>query len=391
MLSRKILSAIISVLALVSCAGGDYLAEYWSDRYEGPLGIQVDTTGIPAMTLAGEEVHMTGVNCYSLFLQCIEDGFPIEKAREALEYMAKEEVPVARFSAGPFTLDKLQYYIREHDDYLSALDSIASIADSLHVGLVASIFWNPTPVSEYYGEPLRLWGDRSSRTFAYMLKYTDDVVSVLSRHKSLFFWEFGNELNLGTDHHAQSSPDFIGARDVENALSAFAEKVMATDPARRMVGTGHSIMRDPQYHLMNGETDCDSYEEYKKISSIMTPLPMRGMSEHIYGEPRTFSDRGTLSKREQFATSRKAAGEIGKAYYIGEFSGPALQGADSLLLREYHELFYAADIQLSMMWNFSVDSNAPDSFYPDTEESGLAFGLMREFNSIMASGQNESE
>ena len=47
---------------------------YWNDSYSGKLGLQLGSTksGKPRMTLGGELLYVTGVNCYNLFVQCHE-------------------------------------------------------------------------------------------------------------------------------------------------------------------------------------------------------------------------------------------------------------------------------------------------------------------------------
>ncbi len=213
-----------------------------------------------------------------------------------------------------------------------------------------------------------------------MLSYTEDIVNTLKDHKSLVMWEFGNEFSLQADIEMAGYPA-ISAADVKTAYKGFAEKILSLDPHRRIVASGNSIMRNSQYHQYTEKSwTVDSWDQYKQITGILTPEPMKGMSEHIYEDARQFSDKGTVERTDQIAYAKQAAAALGKAYYVGEFTGPNTASGDSLTVRRHFIAYYAQKVQLSLMWNYALRADIEYSFKADTPYGNMAFNLMREFN-----------
>ena len=139
-------------------------------------------------------------------------------------------------------------------------------------------------------------------------------------------------------------------------------------------------MRNAQWHLYRSENwNTDSFEEYVKATELMTPEPMQGMSEHIYEEARKFSDLGTLDRDGQIAKSMEAAAQLGKVFYVGEFSGPT-DGNTSDLIASHHETYYNAGVQLSLIWNYALRAQIEHSFKASSREGNIAFGAMRKYN-----------
>ncbi|MCQ2143585.1 MAG: hypothetical protein MJY56_05900 [Bacteroidales bacterium] len=368
----------------------DALKEYWSEDYNGEYGIQVKGMGPgqPRMYLADKLLYVTGVNNFSLFTQMIvETRFLRNNAKLTIAKMKEGSVPVCRFSASPFSASGYKVWFNQKDEYLKNLDSLATWADNAQIGLIPSFFWNPSHINEYPGieEPLSAFGDVNSKTYQHMVEYTKEVVSVLKRHKSIFAWEFGNELNLGCDLKAETDPNFISADQASIAMKGFAEAVAETDEQKRMISSGNSVMRNSQFHLLKaGNWNTDTYDQFLQILSIFHPSPMDAVSEHIYGEKRVFADKGGLDMDQTVASSKAASAKIGKAYYIGEFTGPKSSGADSLLVRTRYQSFLDNKIQLSLIWNFSYAGDTEASFRPKSADARMVFGMMREFNSELS-------
>ncbi len=362
------------------------LERYWDDAYSGPWGIQagnleVNGTPVPRLFLAGKPLYVTGMNCYNLFVQCHEANSMLRGNMEkTVAVLEKEQVPIVRFSCSPYYARQFHYYFESKEQYLANLDSLGALCDRAHIALIPSVFWNTASVPEYYGEPFSAWGDTSSKTYAHMLSYTEDIVKVLSRHKSLAMWEFGNEFNLASDiDMAGYAP--LPARAVETAYKGFAEKVLSLDPHRRVVASGNSIMRNSQYNQMASKSwTTDTWEQYRDITRIMTPEPMLGMSEHIYEDSRVFADKGTVNRSEQVRYAKQVADELGKGYYVGEYTGPASAKGDSLMIRRHLITYYAQRVQISLMWNYALRGDIEWSFRADTPYGDMAFNLMREYN-----------
>ena len=112
----------------------------------------------------------------------------------------------------------------------------------------------------------------------------------------------------------------------------------------------------------------------------MTPKPMNGMSEHVYDEPRVFSDLGELNLSYQVAKAKEAAATLGKAYYIGEFTGPKTARGDSTIVKRHYSMHLSQKVQLSLIWNYALKGDIEWSFKAGTEYGNMAFGFMRRYN-----------
>lgn len=362
------------------------LERYWADDYTGEIGIQqgecnVKGVVVPRMYLGGKLLYVTGMNCYNLFVQCHEsNGMKTENMEKTVETLVKEQVPIVRFSGSPFYASQFHFYLDNKQQFLANLDYLATMCDEAHILLIPSIFWNTGSVPDYYGEYPTAWGDPSSKTYAHMLSYTTDIVNTLKDHKCVAMWEFGNEFNLAADIASAGYPD-IPARVVSTAYKGFADLIKTLDPHGRVIASGNSIMRNAQYHLMTGPSwDNDSYAQYKEVTEVFNPDPMTGMSEHVYEDARVFSDKGTLNRSDQISYAKQVAAELGKVYYVGEFTGPKTAEGDSLKVRKHFISYYAQRVQISLMWNYALKGDIEWSFKADTPYGRMAFNLMREYN-----------
>lgn len=389
--------AAVALATLVSCEKDPMdrpdkdprsaLERYWADDYAGKMGIQVQAATIqgtqqPRMYIGGKLLYVTGMNCYNLFNQSFSSGrFNLDKIKNTVEVFKKEQVPIVRFACCPYYAKEFTYYMDKKTDYLAALDTLASLCDRAHVALIPSFFWNTGAAPDYYGEEYKAWGNTSSKTYAFMVQYVNDIVNTLKGHKSLVAWEFGNEFNLGADIPHNFT---ISAKDEEVALKGFAETVKAADPEGRLITSGNSIMRNAQYHMWTEKSwTNDTFDQYKEISAIFTPDPMMGISEHVYEDKRVFSDingGSELQRTDQMAYAKKMAASLGKVYYVGEFTGPKTAQGDSLMIRKHLIAYYAQRVQVSLMWNYAYKADIEYSFKHDTPYGNMAFNMMREYN-----------
>lgn len=369
-------------------SGGEYALDvYWSDSYSGKYGIQVGTAvtkpNQPSMMLGGTPLYVTGVNCYNLFVQCHEtDNMNTKEMQETVDVLAKEKVPIVRFSCGPFYASQMHFYTDQKDLFLSNLGTLADLCDQKHILLIPSIFWNTSCVPEYCGEALAAWGDTSSETYKFMVACTTDIVNTLKGHKCVAAWEFGNEFNLAADIGSQGYAD-IPAKAIGTAYKGFAETIQSLDNQGRLISSGNSVMRNAQWNLANnGSWNNDSFKQYVEISGIMTPEPMKGMSEHVYEESRVFSDLGTLNRTYQLIRAKEAAASLGKVYYVGEFTGPKTAHGDSLMVKKHYTAYLSQKVQVSLIWNYALRGEIEWSFKAGTEYGDMAFKYMRKYNEL---------
>ena len=360
---------------------------YWADNYSGAYGIQLGAASSspekPRMMLGGVPLYVTGVNCYNLFVQCHEtDNMQTKEMEETVNVLAKEKVPIVRFSCGPFYASQMHFYTDQKERFLSNLGKLADLCDQKHILLIPSVFWNTSCVPEYCGETLAAWGDTSSETYKFMVRYTTDIANTLKGHKCLAAWEFGNEFNLTADIGNQGYPD-IPAKAVGTAYKGFAETIKALDDHGRLISSGNSVMRNAQWNLANnGSWTNDTFQQYVEITGIMTPEPMKGMSEHLYEESRVFSDLGTLNRTYQIIRAKEAAESLGKVYYVGEFTGPKTANGDSLTVKRHYTAYLSQKVQLSLIWNYALRGEIEWSFKAGTEYGDMAFKYMRKYNDM---------
>ncbi len=378
---------ILLVSFLCSCAqelrNDTYAPDvYWNDGYSGKIGIQVGQnalTGDPEMTLADIPLYVTGVNCYNLFVQSFEaDGMQTSRIEETVKRLAAEKVPVVRFSCTPFYPHQMHFYTEQKESYLANLKKVAELCDEHHILLIPSFIWQTYCLPEYFSEPHEALGNKDSKTFGMILEITRDIVSTLKDHKCVAAWEYGNEANLQADTWIEGYPK-ITAANLEVALKAFGETVQSLDPSGRLICTGHGCNRSSQWNIFHNQSwERDTYDQFVEMVGMMTPEPIKGMSEHVYEDVRELADMGPLTKNQSIRVAKEAAAKNGKVYYIGEFTG--MGGGDSLLVKQAYESIVMARVQLSLQWNYALEGDIEYSFSADTENGRKAFELMRRYN-----------
>lgn len=398
---RRIIFLIAAafLFCLVSCEkdpqgnevkAGEYALDlYWADDYAGKLGIQVSTGSTPLMTLAGEPLYVTGVNCYNLFNQSISTSMNVSDMEETVKVLVDQEVPIVRFNCNIYHASEMSLYFDQKEQYFANLTKLAQLCDEAHILLIPSVFWQIATLPDYYSEAREEWGNTESDTYKFMLNYTAEVVNLLKAHKCIAAWEFGNEFNLAADIDIAGYPN-ITAQQIGTALKGFADVVSSLDPQGRLISSGHSVMRNAQWHLYHDNNwTVDSFAQYVEMTGVMTPEPMKGMSEHIYEEARAFSDRGTLDRKGQIASSMECAKSLGKVFYVGEFTGPSDAAAD--VVKSHYDTYFDQGVQLSLIWNYSLRGNVEHSFKAATREGNIAFAYMRDLNNRFSDAIKQSQ
>ena len=359
---------------------------YWDSSWSGKLGIQMGSLSSDSsekrMILGGVPLYVTGTNCYNLFVQCFEaDNMQTGEIEATVKELVANKVPIVRFSCGPYYASQMHYYTEQKTKYLQNLDYLANLCDEGHILLIPSFFWNTSCVPEYCGEDITAWGVESSKTFDFMKSYVADIVGTLKDHKCLAAWEFGNEFSLQADIGIAGYTQ-IPATDVQTAYRGFANAVKAADPEGRLICSGNSIMRNSQWHQFHEASwGTDSFAQYEEITDVMTPDPMKGMSEHIYEDSRSFSDLGDVNRTYQVIWAKRAAKDLGKVYYVGEFTGPKTASGDSAKVKAHYIVYYNQKVQISMIWNYALRGNIEYSFKA-SDYDGFPFSMMRRYNEM---------
>jgi|GEM_PF-249419 len=362
---------------------------YWAEDYNGPKGFQTgyNAKGKARMMLAGKPLYCCGINCFDLFTGCLDGGFIPERIEKAVEVIAEQKMPVVRLTLAPFYPFWMHYYTETTKEYFDSMEMLFDLCDEKHILLIPTLFWNFECFNQYCDEPLAAWGDPSSKTYAFMLAYTQDIITRFADHKCIAAWEFSNEFNLRVDLGHEGNP-MISAAELGTACKGFADCIREYDPTGRMVMSGHGLTRNAQYHLYTGPIwDIDSFDESVKILDILTPSPMEGLSEHYYEDKRIYSDLGEMDIVSRTAASKASAEAIDKVFYVGEYTGPGCGKNAVTSMPAHMKAFYDNGIQLSLVWNYSYTGLIEYSFTAETEEGLKAFELVRSYNERYAAGE----
>jgi len=299
--------------------------------------------------------------------------------------LKQARVPFVRFMATAFWPSHLEQFNTDREAYLTLLDGVVASAEDQGIGLVPSLFWSNFAVPDLVGEPVSAWGDPNSDTIAFMLEYTETIVSRYVNSPAIWAWEFGNErsldvdlpnadqfrppvnVSLGTPASRDASDELTSAMVIV-AFDEFAAKVRELDAARPIT-TGNSLPRNFAEDIRAGNEwqELDSELDFQQNVALMNPDPMDMASVHVYpyetGEER-FSPGNLPTIGDLVEASMEAARLQDKALFLGEFGandGP--EGAESAAA--FHDDFFQAivdhKVDLSAVWVYdrivSQDSN----------------------------------
>lgn len=277
-----------------------------------------------------------GVNCFDLFYGLLVDPQRTQHPNARLRELRMKQIPLVRFSCGPFWPKEWRHYQDNRAGYFKAMDSVFEAAEYQQTKLVPSLFWNSCSVSDLLGEPVSAWGREGSATRDFMRRYTEDVVTRYKSNSSILMWEFGNELNSYADlpnalkwwpkvDVAMGTPpsrnklDLISAADCASAFAYFASVAKKADPAR-LISSGADIPNFNANNLSRGSFVADKEQEFRLALTQLVPNGVDVMSIHLYPqrEGKYFNNKASNFEsilREVSAAAR----QFGKRTFIGEF------------------------------------------------------------------------
>jgi hypothetical protein len=323
---------------------------------------------------AGQPYRGIGANYFSLFSRILKDPGD-ESSLKNLAALGKSGVPFVRFMCGGFWPTDMGLYQNDKAAYFRRLDQVVRAAEQAGIGLIPSLFWNPSTVADLCGEPLDQYGNSESKSIAFIRHYTAEVVTRYKDSPAVWAWEFGNEYNLGADlpNAAQhrppvwpqlGTPSERSARDelkwpqIEVALRAFAETARGIDPHRAILN-GNSIPRQSAWHNANGGTwQDDDDHQFSAILRRDNPPPLDVMSVHIYPDAKNHYAAGETSLDGIIAATQRHAKALGKPLFIGEFGVPETGGrpAQEAVFDEFLQAIRKHQVPLAAFWVFDLSS-----------------------------------
>lgn len=290
--------------------------------HAAPPGLTAGPNG--TVLRQGQPYRGVGVNYFGCFHRTFyrPDDTSYDEGFQAL---AKYRIPFARFCAAGFWPSEMKLYQTDRAEYFRRLDGVIRSAEKHGVGLIPSLFWYYACVPDLVGEPMNAWGDRDSKTHAFMRQYTRDVVTRYKDSPAIWAWEFGNEFNLPCDlpnasklrprivrtlgtAAARSDKDDLTHDMVVTALTAFGKEVRAID-RHRLISTGHSMPRPSSWHNRKESSwKKDSPEQFAEMLALAAPAPTDLVSVHCYGE-----------QLESIGAAAAVARKLGRPLFVGEF------------------------------------------------------------------------
>lgn len=345
-----------------------------------------------ALLKAGRPYQAVGANYFSLFARLLRDPGDTSSLTN-LARLARADIPFVRFMCGGFWPVEHQLYLTNRPEYFARLDGVVRCAESNRVGLIPSLFWNVATVPDLVGEPVDQLGSPTSRTIAFVRRYTEELVRRYQSSPAIWAWEFGNEYNLGLDlpNAREQRPPVVpslgtAARRTERdelkfdhmrtAFREFAETIRRFDASRPII-SGNALPRASAWHNVHEKSwKADSPAQFTEMLLRDNPDPINTLSVHVYFEEKNAYPGGARSLGEVISLASRAAVRSGKPLFIGEFGVQRQLGDRDRQIAVFQEMLAAIDkyrVPLAAFWVF--DFGAQDREWNVTFENDRAFLL----------------
>lgn len=239
----------------------------------------------------------------------------------------------------PGQKNDLELWRRDPEAYWHVMDTMLNNLEAHKLGIVPLFVWNisqfPAIVGDRYDSFLR---NPQSNSYQLLERYVREFVMRYKTHKAIVFYDLANEFNLSADLDVKArcakeknaplcaNPVNITSEDVVEFLKRLAALIRSIDPQRK-ISSGYSINRPSATHLrqnpewMGGESSWapDDFPQFVQNLREMNSM-VDIISVHLYSsrENRRFGiQEGDESRMLDYV--KRAADEIGKPLFIGEF------------------------------------------------------------------------
>ena len=321
----------------------------------------------------GKPYRGIGANYFSLFSRILRNPEDTSSLTN-LTALAQARIPFVRFMCCGFWPVEQKLYLEDRESYFQQLDRVVRCAETNRIGLIPSLFWNPSTVPDIVGEHMDQLGNPDSKSIAFIRRYTGEVVRRYKDSPAIWGWEFGNEYNLSADlpnasqHRPPIAPNLGTAierteRDepkfeqLSAAFVAFAKTVRKFDPTRIIV-SGNSLPRTAAWHNHREKKwTPDTAEQFGEILARDNPDPMDAITVHIYPEHKSGYPGGTRNLDEIVALTVKQAARAGKPLFVGEFGVEWQAGGREQQQAVFEEFLLAFErhrVPLAAFWVFDL-------------------------------------
>jgi hypothetical protein len=328
------------------------------------LGLTVDD-GI--LFRVGKPYRGIGANYFNLLFDT--------SRHNNLRRLSEAGIPFVRFMCSGFWPADWQLYLHNKEAYFEMLDDVVKTAEKYRIGLIPSLFWNVSTVSDIVGEPVDQFGNQDSNTIAFVRKYTEDIVTRYKDSPAIWGWEFGNEYNLLVDlpnaaeHRPAVQPirgtpprrterDELSSKQMLVVLGEFARTVRKHDK-RRIIITGNSVPRASAYHNTLEKTWTeDTLEQFGKVLLRDNPDPFDTICVHIYPNESNKYPGRARNIGELVRILQRYSARAKKPLFIGEFGAPIQLGKEKeqTVFKELLAAIETNQVPLAAFWVFNLSS-----------------------------------
>jgi len=327
----------------------------------------------------GRPYRGIGANCFSLFYRALKD--PADTSyRERLAELSKAGIPFVRFMCGGFWPVDQKLYLESREEFFRRLDDVVKAAEENRVGLIPSLFWHISTVSDLAGEPLDQLGNADSRSIAHIRRATEEVVRRYRDSPAIWGWEFGNEYNLACDlpnaskHRPDCWPrlgtpkerterDELKFASLRVAFVEFAKAVRGIDKVR-FITSGNAMPRPSAHHNVTEKSwKTDTEEQFGDILRRDNPDPMDVISVHQYHDRKGVYVGGAKTIGDAVGLAMRHSEKARKPLFLGEFGAERQLGPrekQEAVFREFLDAIERHGVPLAAFWVFDLPPQKDD-------------------------------
>jgi hypothetical protein len=327
----------------------------------------------------GKPYRGIGANYFSLLSRVLKDPADTS-SRDRLGTLSKAGIPFVRFMAGGFWPVEQKLYLENREEFFRRFDLVVKSAEEHRIGLVPSLFWHLSTVSDLAGEPLDQLGNPASKSVAHIRRYAQDVVGRYKDSPAVWGWEFGNEYNLPCDlpNAAQHRPpcwpplgtpkerterDELKHAALRVAFVEFAKAVREID-RDRFVTSGNAMPRPSAHHNVAEKSwKTDTEEQFGDILRRDNPDPMDVISVHQYHDPKGVYVGGAKTMGDALGLAVRHAAKARKPLFLGEFGAERQLGSrerQEAVFGEFLDAIEKHRVPLAAFWVFDLPSQKDD-------------------------------